>query len=123
MGFPGVATKIAPESFRWSDSTPAQRNTLLAAFLGWMLNSFDVMLYSLIIARLMSVFGMSQAVAGFLNALTLAASAVGTVIFGLLADRFGRRRILNYTIVTYSVFTFACGLVSSVAILGTLRFL
>jgi len=123
MTSPATVTNTAPEVFRWRDSSVAQRNTLLAAFLGWMLNAFDVMLYSLIVTRLMSVFGMDQATAGLLNALTLAASAVGTVLFGLLADRFGRRQMLNYSIITYSVFTFACGLASSVVMLALLRFL
>jgi MFS family permease len=88
-----------------------------------MLNAFDVMLYSVIITRLMGAFGMDQATAGLLNALTLGASAVGTLIFGMLADRFGRRRMLNYSILTYSVFTFACGLANSLVLLGLLRFL
>jgi MFS family permease len=123
VALPATVTNTAPEVFRWRDSSVAQRNTLLAAFLGWMLNAFDVMLYSLIVTRLMSVFGMDQATAGLLNALTLAASAVGTVLFGLLADRFGRRQMLNYSIITYSVFTFACGLASSVVMLALLRFL
>ena len=116
-------TNTAPEVFRWRDSTAAQKDTLFAAFLGWMLNAFDVMLYSLIITRLMNVFCMDQATAGLLNALTLAASAVGTLLFGSLADRFGRRRMLNYSIITYSVFTFACGFANSVWILAILRFL
>ncbi|HYT07363.1 MAG TPA: MFS transporter [Rugosimonospora sp.] len=123
MTSPATVTNTAPEVFRWRDSSVAQRNTLLAAFLGWMLNAFDVMLYSLMVTRLMSVFGMDQATAGLLNALTLAASAAGTVLFGLLADRFGRRQMLNYSIITYSVFTFACGLASSVVMLALLRFL
>ena len=123
MTSPATVTNTAPEVFRWRDSSVAQRNTLLAAFLGWMLNAFDVMLYSLMVTRLMSVFGMDQATAGLLNALTLAASAAGTVLFGLLADRFGRRQMLNYSIITYSVFTFACGLASSLVMLALLRFL
>lgn len=123
MSSPASVTNTAPETVRWRDSTAAQRDTLIAAFLGWMLNAFDVMLYSLIVPRLMSVFGMDKATAGLLNALTLVASAVGTIVFGLLADRFGRRRMLNYSIMTYSVFTFACGLVNSIALLGLLRFL
>ncbi len=118
-----TVTKTAPEVFRWRDSSVAQRDTLVAAFLGWMLNAFDVMLYSVIITRLMGAFGMDQATAGLLNALTLGASAVGTLIFGMLADRFGRRRMLNYSILTYSVFTFACGLANSLVLLGLLRFL
>ncbi len=100
MTSPAAVTNIAPETFRWRDSSAAQRTTLLAAFLAWMFNAFDVMLYSLIITRMMSVFQMDQATAGLLNALTLAASAVGTLLFGSLADRFGRRRMLNYSIIT-----------------------
>ena len=123
MSSPATVTKSVPVAFRWRDSSVAQRDTLVAAFLGWMLNAFDVMLYSVIITRLMITFGMDQATAGLLNALTLVASAVGTLIFGMLADRFGRRRMLNYSILTYSVFTFACGLANSVALLGLLRFL
>lgn len=123
MASSAAITNTAPEVFRWRDSTAAQKDTLFAAFLGWMLNAFDVMLYSLIITRLMNVFGMDQATAGLLNALTLAASAVGTLLFGSLADRFGRRRMLNYSIITYSVFTFACGFANSVWILAILRFL
>jgi len=123
MSSPATVTNSAPVAFRWRDSSVAQRDTLVAAFLGWMLNAFDVMLYSVIITRLMNTFGMDQATAGFLNALTLVASAAGTLIFGMLADRFGRRRMLNYSILTYSVFTFACGLANSVALLGLLRFL
>jgi MFS family permease len=117
------ATNTTSDVFRWRDSSVAQRDTLVAAFLGWTLNAFDVMLYSLIITRLMSVFSMDQATAGLLNALTLVASAIGSFLFGMLADRFGRRRMLNYSILTYSVFTFACGLANSVMILGLLRFL
>src|SRR5437879_13512132 len=123
MTSPATVTNTAPEVFRWRDSSVAQRNSLLAAFFGWMLNAFDVMLYSLMVTRLMSVFGMDQATAGLLNALTLAASAAGTVLFGLLADRFGRRQMLNYSIITYSVFTFACGLAGSVVMLARLRFM
>jgi len=123
MASSAAVTNTGSEVFRWRDSSAAQRDTLLAAFLGWMLNAFDVMLYSVIITRLMSLFGMDQATAGLLNALTLAASAVGTLLFGSLADRFGRRRMLNYSIITYSVFTFACGFASSVWMLAILRFL
>ena len=75
MSSPATVAKTAPEAaFRWRDSSVAQRDTLIAAFLGWMLNAFDVMLYSLIITRLMAVFSMDKATAGLLNALTLVAS-------------------------------------------------
>ena len=116
-------TTTASPIFRWSGTTTAQRNTLIAAGLGWTLNGFDVMLYSLVVTQLMAEFGMDKATAGLLNALTLVASAVGSLLFGLLADRLGRRRMLTYSILTYSVFTFASGLATSVPMLGACRFL
>jgi MFS family permease len=121
MAPPLTAPGNLAEVFSWSASTRAQRNTLIAAFLGWMLNGFDVLLYSLMVTQLMSAFGMNQATAGLLNALTLASSAIGSLLFGLLADRIGRRRTLNYTILTYSLFTFACGFANSLALLAVLR--
>ena len=88
-----------------------------------MLDAFDVMLYSIVLTHLMSVFSMSRTKAGLLNALTLAASAVGGLLFGLLADRYGRRRMLSASILFYSICTFACGLSTSIFALGVCRFL
>ncbi|HEY6989400.1 MAG TPA: MFS transporter, partial [Bryobacteraceae bacterium] len=109
--------------FHWRNTTDAQRRTLLASALGWMLDAFDVMLYSIVLATLLGEFGMTKATAGLLNTLTLIASAIGSFFFGVWADRFGRRRMLSASILTYSVFTFACGFSSSVTMLAVLRFL
>lgn len=87
-----------------------------------MLDAFDVMLYSIVLATLMRVFSMSRATAGLLNALTLIASALGGLLFGVLADRFGRRRMLSASILVYSVFTFACGLSTNIVALAVCRF-
>ena len=112
-----------PQAFRWSAATTAQRRVVVAAGLGWMLDAFDVMLYSIVLATLMRAFGMSRATAGALNALTLVASALGGLLFGFLADRFGRRCMLSASILIYSVFTFACGLSTTIAALAAFRFL
>ena len=109
--------------FGWRNTTDAQRRTLLAAALGWMLDAFDVMLYSIVLATLLGEFGMTKATAGLLKTLTLIASAIGSFFFGVWADRFGRRRMLSASILTYSVFTFACGFSTSVTMLAVLRFL
>lgn len=109
--------------FRWRNTTVLQRRTLLAAALGWMLDAFDVMLYSIVLATLMREFDIGKSTAGLLNTLTLVASAIGSLVFGLLADRFGRRRMLSQSILTYSVFTFACGLSTSITMLAVFRFL
>ena len=116
-------TQTSASPFRWSAATLAQRRVLIAAGLGWMLDAFDVMLYSIVLTHLMRAFSMSRTTAGLLNALTLAASALGGLLFGLLADRFGRRRMLSASILFYSVCTFACGLSTSIIALGVFRFL
>jgi len=88
-----------------------------------MLDSFDVMLYSIALATLMREFGMTKATAGLLNTLTLIASALGGFLFGFLAERRGRRRMMSLCILTYSLFTFACGFSTSVTMLACFRFL
>src|SRR5579863_6963031 len=105
-----------------SQATPGQRRTLLAASLGWALDAFDAMLYTLVLALLMRDLGMSKTTAGLLGTLTLLASGMGGVLFGFLADRIGRKRALMASIVTYSVFSFVSGLSTSIAMLGAARF-
>lgn len=88
-----------------------------------MLDSFDVALYSLVLAHLMHDFGMSEAVGGLLNSLTLIASAIGGFLFGFIADRIGRTRSLMVTILIYSVASGACGLSNTIAELAIFRFI
>jgi len=103
-------------------ATPGQRRTLLAAGMGWALDAFDAMLYSLVLAMLMRDLGMSKTTAGSLGTLTLLASGIGGVLFGLLADRIGRKQALMASILTYSVCSFASGLATSIAMLAVARF-
>jgi MFS family permease len=105
----------------WRAGTPEGRRALVAGSLGWMLDSFDVMLYALVLAALMRDLGMSKGEAGILGSLTLVASAVGGLIFGIVADRFGRTRALIASILIYSVFTAACGLAQSMVQLAVFR--
>ena len=118
-----IHTHSTAPPFRWSAASTAQRRVLIAASLGWMLDAFDVLLYSIVLAHLMRAFAMSRTTAGLLNALTLAASALGGLLFGLLADRFGRRRMLSASILCYSICTFACGLSTTIFARGVFRFL
>src|SRR5579885_241741 len=101
---------------------PGQRRTLIAAALGWMLDAFDVMLYSLVVAHIMRDLNMSKQSAGLLNTLTLLASGIGGVLFGFIADRIGRTRALMLSILTYSVCSFASGMAKSVLVLAIVRF-
>jgi len=103
--------------------TKPQRKALFAAALGWMLDSMDIMLYAMVLAYLMKDFGMSTATGGLMSSLTLIASAVGGIVFGMIADRVGRVKALMGSIFIYSVFTGACGLSQNVAQLAVFRVL
>ncbi len=103
--------------------TVAERRSLVAGGLGWMLDAMDVMLYSLVLAHLMADLGMDKRTGGLLNSLTLLASAIGGLLFGFLADRVGRTRALMLSILVYSAASGACGLSDTVVQLAIFRFL
>jgi MFS family permease len=105
----------------WRDAPVDARRALIAAGLGWMLDSFDVMLYALVLAALIRDLDMSATTAGLLGSLTLIASAAGGFVFGVVADRFGRTRALVWSVLIYSVFTAMCGLAQSVVQLAVFR--
>ena len=64
---PGSDHGLTPGLFGWwRDGTPAGRRALIAAGLGWMLDSFDVMLYALTLAAVMPALGLSKETAGLL---------------------------------------------------------
>src|ERR1700675_4688648 len=97
-------------SFDWLRyATPPERKSLIAGGLGWMLDAMDVMLYSLVLAFLIREFTMDTRTAGLLNSLTLIASGIGGLLFGVLADRIGRIRSLMAAILLYALATAACG--------------
>jgi MFS family permease len=101
--------------------SPAQKRSLVAGGLGWMLDAMDVMLYSMVLADLMVHLGIGKPQAGLLNSLTLAASAVGGMAFGMIADRAGRTRALMASILVYSLASFACGLSQTLTQLAACR--
>ena len=107
----------------WHEASPEARRALLAASMGWALDAFDVMLYALVLAALMADLGLDRATGGLLGSLTLAASAAGGILFGVLADRLGRTRALSLSILLYSIFTAACGLAQNVVQLAVFRVL
>lgn len=85
--------------------TPLQWRTLAAAGLGWLLDAMDVMLYAFALTAIKAEFSLSAASAGALASVTLLTSALGGILFGVLADRYGRARTLAWSILVYSVFT------------------
>jgi MFS family permease len=109
----------------WAEADTRARNAFIAASLGWMLDSFDVMLYAIVLAALLTdpVLQLSNGAAGILGSITLIAAAVGGIVFGVLADRIGRKKALMSAVLIYSVFTAACGFAQTVAQLALFRIL
>src|SRR5213592_3866357 len=105
------------------DAPPSSKRALVAAALGWMFDGFDIMVYSMVLTAVIADFGVSKAVGGALGSLTLAASALGGVLFGTLADRRGRRAGIITSVLMYSLFTAACGLAQTIWQLALFRFL
>src|SRR5579862_5984598 len=100
-----------------------QRNAVLAGFLGWTLDAFDFFILTLIIDDVAAAFGRTRPQIALAITLTLAMRPVGAVVFGLMADRFGRRIPLMLNVVFYAVISVLCGLAPSYAVFIGLRML
>ena len=96
-----------------ADSSPEQRRTLLAASLGWMLDSMDVMLFALVLGEVQKEMHLSAAMSGAMMSVTLISAAAGGIGFGWFADRFGRVRALTWSVLVYSVATALCGITNN----------
>lgn len=112
----------------WSESwrdlralTPKQRNVVLASYLGWTLDAFDFFLMVLVLKDIAQEFNTDITAVSVAIVLTLAARPVGALLFGLAADRFGRRPTLMVNIVCYSAIEFASGFAPSLTALLILR--
>jgi MFS family permease len=96
-----------------TEASGEQKRALIAASLGWMLDSMDVMLYAMVLGEVQKEMHLSAAQSGAMMSVTLLAAAVGGIGFGWFADKFGRARALTCSILIYSIATGACGLTHS----------
>lgn len=95
----------ARSAYWWREVDPGAWRALGAAGAGWMLDAMDVTLYIIALGSIGAEFALTKAESGGVASATLVASAVGGVASGVLADRFGRVRMLMVSVMTYSVFT------------------
>jgi MFS family permease len=100
--------------FNWfRELTTQERRTFFAAFGGWSVDALDYMVYTFVIPTLILAWGMSKGQAGWVATASLIMSAIGGWLAGILADRYGRVKVLQVTILWFAVFTFLCGFTNS----------
>lgn len=93
----------------FNDLKPVERKTFWAAFGGWALDAFDYMGYTFVIGTLIALWHIDRGQAGLLGTVTLVFSAVGGWAAGAIADRIGRVRTLQISILWFSTCTFLVG--------------
>jgi MFS transporter, SHS family, lactate transporter len=107
--------------------TPAeranQRNAVLAGFLGWTLDALDFFILTLVIDDIAKSFGRSRPEIALTLTVTLATRPIGAIIFGIMADRLGRRLPLMINVIFYAVISVASGLAPSYQVFLLLRML
>jgi MFS transporter, SHS family, lactate transporter len=103
--------------------TKDQRTSFIAALLGWTMDAFDYFLVVLVYADIAKTFHHTKAEVAFLTTATLFMRPVGALLFGLWADRVGRRLPLMVDVVFYSVVGFLCAFAPNFTVLVILRLL
>ncbi|WP_392565567.1 MFS transporter [Utexia brackfieldae] len=103
--------------------TPYQYKTLWASTVGYALDGLDMMILAFCLPMIMSYFGLSDVEGGALHTATLIGAVVGGIVFGILADKYGRVRVFSWTIIIFSIFTGLCALSTNFEMLMFFRFL
>lgn len=93
----------------FGELSPSGKRTFYASFLGWTIDALDYMVFTFVISTLVTLWGIDRGQAGMLGTVTLLFSAIGGWGAGILADRYGRVRILQITILWFSVCTVGIG--------------
>src|SRR5450756_1419725 len=97
----------------YGDMTPPERRTFWACAAGWSLDGMDFMIYPLVIGTIIALWKVDPGTAGLAGTVTLLASAIGGWLGGYLADRIGRVKTLQLTILWFSAFSLVCAFVQN----------
>src|SRR5690349_18108445 len=115
---PSGAMEIAPIEDTsllafYRDMNQPERRTFWACAAGWALDGMDFMIYPIVIGTIIAMWKVDPGSAGLAGTVTLLASAIGGWLGGYLADRIGRVRTLQLTILWFSFFSLICAFVQN----------
>ena len=106
-----------------SDINSKQWKTFIAAFFGWTLDAMDLLLYVFAFKFIAQTFDISGTQAALLFSISLASSALGGIVFGIISDYVGRVKALTYSILIYSLFTMLSAFAPDIWFFVVCRFL
>jgi SHS family lactate transporter-like MFS transporter len=106
---------------RLQNLTPVQRNTFIACFLGWSLDAFDFFILVFCVSAIGNDFHAKISVVSEAIFVTLAMRPLGAFLFGMMADKFGRRPTLMIDIIAYSVFELGSAFAPSLPVFLLMR--
>jgi SHS family lactate transporter-like MFS transporter len=118
-----MATTTTSSSVPTHEERANQRNAVLAGFLGWTLDAFDFFVLTFVVQDVATAFGKTRPDILLTVTLALAMRPIGALIFGLIADRFGRRLPLMLNVVFYAVISVLSGLAPNYTTFLILRML
>lgn len=94
---------------------------LALSWAGWVFDFYDLILFTFLLVPIGKELSLSNVLLSLILGSSLAATALGGIIFGFLSDKFGRKSVLQWTILTYSIGTFLSGFASNIGILLAFR--
>jgi MFS family permease len=101
--------------------TRTHHQILLLCWAGWVFDFYDLILYTFLLIPIGIELHLDNVQLSYVLGSSLAATAVGGVVFGILSDRFGRKSVLQWTILTYSIGTFLSGFSTNIEMLIAFR--
>ena len=116
-----MPANTSPGSFRMPPTRSDQQHAVAASFLGWTLDAFDFFVLVFLVDTLAHQFHVTKGAIVWTLTATLAMRPVGALLFGLLADRYGRRKPLMANVVFFSIVELLCGFAPNYTVFLILR--